>query len=237
MPQVRDWNDRLLLEAFGRAYRCLRSIRELAGRHEGEDAAVLTRALVALTLRYLWLAVVEEEDERRDRLRRLLRGWANSNVTIVDELIDLNHLAEDEQLRRTVAVHRQKADEFAQQGVGKVPDDRAIAIALDRYLKPEHQPRFFELIYARIYRATSEVAHYGVGAAIAHYPRDPGDPGRLSLERGNDQQAAQMLGLALITYTAFLAYAEPIVRHGLTDEAAGVIGTLQPSEPSGPTQD
>ncbi|HEV8179696.1 MAG TPA: hypothetical protein VGP54_05275 [Gaiellaceae bacterium] len=52
-PQVRDWNDRLLLEAVARAYRCLRSIRELAGRREGEDAAVLTRALVALTLRYL----------------------------------------------------------------------------------------------------------------------------------------------------------------------------------------
>ena len=38
-PDIRDWNDVLLVEAFGRTFRCLRSIRELAGRREGDDAA------------------------------------------------------------------------------------------------------------------------------------------------------------------------------------------------------
>src|SRR5262245_3927972 len=37
-------NDWLLLEAFGRAYRCLRSVRLQAGRGEADDAAFLTRA-------------------------------------------------------------------------------------------------------------------------------------------------------------------------------------------------
>jgi hypothetical protein len=94
-PQVRDWNDRLLVEAFGRAYRCLRSVRELAERREGEDAAVLTRALVALTLRYLWLVRVDDEAERSDRLRRLLRKWAGDRATLGEEMIDLGHVLEE----------------------------------------------------------------------------------------------------------------------------------------------
>ena len=108
-----------------------------------------------------------------------------------------------------------------------MPDNGAIAIALDRDLKPERE-RFFGLIYARIYRTASEVAHYGMGAAIAGYPRNPDDAGQLSLERVDSQQAAQMLGLAIITFTALLAYAEPIITHGLTDKVANVIGALQP---------
>src|ERR671934_150989 len=59
-PAIRDWNDRLMVAAFARAYRCLRSVRELTHRAESEDAAVLTRALVSLTLQYLWLVRTDE---------------------------------------------------------------------------------------------------------------------------------------------------------------------------------
>jgi hypothetical protein len=41
-------NDALLVAAFGRAYRCFRSIRELAGRGEANDAVVLVRALLSI---------------------------------------------------------------------------------------------------------------------------------------------------------------------------------------------
>src|SRR6266508_4109128 len=54
-PNVNDWNDEFLVAAFARAFRCLRSVREIACRGEADDAAVLTRALIALTLRYLWI--------------------------------------------------------------------------------------------------------------------------------------------------------------------------------------
>lgn len=95
-------------------------------------------------------------------------------------------------------------------------------MALDRYLQPQ-EPRFFELLYARIYRPTSEVAHYGVSAAIAGYPANPGDPGQLSLERTDDQQAAEMLGLAVVTFAALLDFSEPVARHGLAIEVAEMI--------------
>jgi hypothetical protein len=218
-PQVRDWNDRLLVEGFGRAYRCLRSIRELAGRKEGEDVAVLTRALIALTLRYLWLARAEGEDERADRLRRLLKKWASERATLGEEMIDLDHVVEEggDQFRATVAQFREQADEFEREGVGRVPGDRAIAMRLDADLQPE-VPRYFELLYTRIYRTTSDAAHYGIATALAGYPRNPDDPGQLSLERADEHQAAEALGLAIVTYGTLLSFSEPVVRHGLAEE-------------------
>jgi hypothetical protein len=54
-PNVNDWNDQFLVAAFARAFRCLRSVREIACRGEANDAAVLTPALIALTLRHLWI--------------------------------------------------------------------------------------------------------------------------------------------------------------------------------------
>lgn len=223
-PQVRDWNDRLLVEAFGRAHRCLRSIRELAGRKEGEDAAVLTRALIALTLRYLWLARADGDDRRTDRLRRLLRKWATDRATFGEEMIDLDHVAEEggDQFRAAVAGFRAQADEFGRDGVGRVPDDRTIAIGLDADLQPEVE-RWFELLYARIYRTTSDAAHYGIATALAGYPRNPDDPGELRLERADDQQAAEALGLAIITYGTLLSFSEPVVRHGLAEDVGEMI--------------
>src|SRR5205823_3791755 len=85
-PAVVDWNDELLVVAFARAYRCLRSVRELAGRGEDEDAAVVTRALVALMLRYLWVAGIgADANERRDRLERLRRRSANDRAVLGEE--------------------------------------------------------------------------------------------------------------------------------------------------------
>lgn len=140
------------------AYRCLRSICELAARREGEDAAVLTRALVAVTLRYLWLAVVDEKNERTDCFRRLLRRGANDLATAGDT---------------------------------------------------EPHPRSL----------TTDLS-----SAIAGYPANPGDPGELSLERADDQQAGEMLGLAVVTFAALLDFSEPIIGHdGLGVEVAEMI--------------
>jgi hypothetical protein len=88
-------------------------VRELAGRREGEDGAVLTRALVALTLRYLWLVRVDDEAERSDRLRRLLRKWAGDRA-IATRLasdryifaIPKAQMSKERQFAYVLAVHR-----------------------------------------------------------------------------------------------------------------------------------
>ncbi len=230
--QLRDWNDILLVQAFARAQRCLRSVRDIAVRGEGDDAAVLTRALVALTLRYLWLARVDDEEERRDRMRRLMLTWTRERAVLGEELEGLGYLPDDaEQFRQSVAQFRARADELLQEGVGRMPDDKAIAVRLDSDLEPT-SPRFFELVYARIYRTTSDVAHYGIGAALAGFP-PPNELGEMTFQQLDEARAADALGLGVITFAALLDFSDPIIGHGLAGEVAELIqqATRQHPEP------
>jgi hypothetical protein len=216
-----------MVAAFARAYRCLRSVRELAGRGESEDAAVLTRALVSLAAQYLWLACVENVDERRDRLRRLQRKWASGRATLGEELIDLGYTPDDErsaeQFREDVAKFRARADELEREGIRAMPNERDIALRLDRDLQPE-TPRFFELLYTRAYRPTSHIAHYGIGAALGGVgERRDDDTVELSLEHADEAGAAESLGLALVTYAVLLDFSEPVIRHGLTADVGDIV--------------
>jgi hypothetical protein len=225
--QLRDWNDILFVQAFARAHRCLRSARDIAARGEGDDAAVLTRALVALTLRYLWLARVDDENERRDRLRRLTLTWARERALLGEELDGLGYVPDDaadaEQFRQNVAQFRARADELEQEGVRRMPDDKSIALGLDRDLAPT-SPRFFELVYARIYRTTSDVAHYGIGAALAGFP-PPDELDDVTLQQLDEPRAADALGLGVITFAALLDFSDPIIGHGLAGEVGELIRT------------
>lgn len=220
-PTIRDWNDLLFVTAFTRAFRCMWSIRELAGRGEADDAAVLTRSLCALVLRYLWLARVDDEDERNTRRRRLVRKWAEERATLGEELEDLDYLA-----RGTAAPFREAATRLAREGIAGMPTDRDIAIQLDRELQLD-PPRFLELVYARVYRTTSDVAHYGIGAALvglgdlAQLTTDT--PIEVPLEAPDEERAAEALGLALVVYGAFIDLSEPVIAHGLSQAIAGLV--------------
>jgi len=218
-PPARDWNDLLLIAAFTRAYRCMYSIRELACRGEADDAAILTRSLVDLTLRYVWLARVEDEEDRRDRLRRFTLRWATDRATLGEELENLGYLDAG-----TAKPFRETADQLERECVRRMPDYATIAKRLDRDLELE-VPRFFELVYARIYRTTSDVAHYGIGAALEGFAALPSaaDLGELPLHHPDEKRAAEALGLALVTYGVFLELSEPIVHHGLADQVAQLI--------------
>jgi hypothetical protein len=228
-PQTRDLSDELLCLALGRAYRCLRSIRELASHREGDDVAILTRALVALTLRYLWLASTDDEDERQDRLRRLRLLWASGRATLGEEMIDLDYHEEDP----AVEAFRAEAKKLREEGVGQVKD-KEIALQLDRDLQPD-PPRFFEGIYTSIYRPMSEVAHFGLGTALAGYMqgRGPEDGASRPFDEVNEKGAAQGLGLAIVTFGALLVYSEPVIRHGLADEAGEIVRDRHLVDPAG----
>jgi uncharacterized protein DUF5677 len=222
-PEVRDWNHRLLIEAVARGSRCLESIRELACSGRSEDAYVLTRALVSLTLQYLWLARIEDEAERRDRLNRLELRWVGDRAKLGEELMDLNYLPVDgmeQDVAELVEQFRTRAKQLEQEGIRPLPSERDMALQLDRELEPT-QPRFFELLYARIYRPTSQVVHYGIGAAVRG--GEPTLDEALYLEYTNEGDAADALGLALVTYGALLDFSEPVMKHGLAKEVSEII--------------
>jgi hypothetical protein len=222
-PELRDWNDRLLIEAVARGYRCLGSIRELAAAKRSEDAYALTRILVSLALQYLWLARVEDVDERRDRRRRLQLKWVKERAALGKELMDLAYLPVDGtagDMSEHVKEFRDKAQQLAGEGVERLPSERDMALELDRELQPE-VPRFFELVYARIYRPTSQVVHYGLGAAIRG--GEPSLGGALLLEHTSEEDSAEAMGLALVAYGLLLDFADPVIKHGLGKELSELI--------------
>src|SRR5690348_13916223 len=73
--ETNDRNERLLVAAYGRAHRCFVSTRDLAARGEADDAAILTRALLSIALRSLYLVTSEEPAERVRRFRRAGRTF------------------------------------------------------------------------------------------------------------------------------------------------------------------
>jgi hypothetical protein len=167
---------------------------------------------------------VDDEEERRDRLRRLELKWAKERATLGEELTELGYMPADveqaEQFQGEVEHFRATADALEHEGVRRMLSEKDIALRLDRDLEPT-APRYFELIYARIYRTTSHVAHFGLGAAVAGV--EPDNPGELVLNRTDPAGAADALGLALLTYAAFLDFSEAVVRHGVTEAVAEIV--------------
>jgi hypothetical protein len=124
---------------------------------------------------------------------------------------------------RTSAEVRAVADELKDAGVKGMPDDRSISKQLDRELEPG-EPHWFELLYARIYRWTSEPAHYGLAFMLQGFevPPIPG-PGILAIDRRDDERAAEMLGLALISFATLADFSDPVVQHGLTARIGALV--------------
>jgi hypothetical protein len=223
-PEVRDWNDRLLIEAVARGARCLANIRRLAADGHSEDAFVLTRALVGLTLQHVWLARVEDDDERKDRFERLQRKWVDDGVVLYRELIDLGFFPGDGSegdISPWLENLRERAEALKEAGVGKLPPGREMARVLDREVRPE-TPGIFELMYARIYRPASQVVHYGLSAS--RRGAEASLEGSVHLDYLNKDDAAEALGLALLTFALLLTSSDPIVKHGLTQEASRLAG-------------
>ena len=226
-PHIRDWNDRLLVEAFGRAYRCLRSVREIAGRGEGDDAAVLTRALVALTFRYLWLA-----------------PESTSQTNVATDSPDASVMGNRTRDARARAARPQSTSTTTSPAASR-HSDRALrtfaprprsssAKASARCSKTGTLPSGLTATSGRSTNGSSSSSTPGSTAphptslttespprSPAHHT-NPDDPGRLTLERLDEQVGVEALGLALVTFAALLDFSEPIVNHGLTAEVSAL---------------
>lgn len=205
-PAPRDVYDALLGAAYGRAYRLMRSIRELGGRGEADDALILTRALLSLVGRSLYLAESEDPDERERRFDSARRSWAEQAVRTFDDLAAGGFAPEGERDRMVGIAEAMKA-----KGAPRLPNDRDLlaGLGLDPY-------------YPRVYRLASEVVHYSIGSALdgfLEYPDRLIGGGRVALKLPDADRAEEALALALITYGEFLERCEPVIRHGVTETA------------------
>jgi hypothetical protein len=211
----RDRNDQFLVLAFGRAFRCFRSIRDVTCAHaEADDAAVLTRALLAMTLRAIWLAA---PDGSQERLRRARALELDSIKQLRTQSRSLERLSLDPGIPATVLDER--IAELERLGSGGIPPDEVIARELGD-----------EAIYARIYRTTSNAAHYSLFTALQGFDASSieGEIESLSGLRirfldGEPARAEEALVLAALVYVAFLEDSEFVIHHGVFDQAKDLL--------------
>jgi hypothetical protein len=202
-PVPRDLNDAFLGAAYGRAYRCMRSIRELACRGEGDDAMILTRSLLLIVGTSLYVTQPDDDVERVKRMASWRLSYAIKMGRTYDDLSGTGFDPDDnrEGLRRI---------EEHETGLGTKPlpndHDLLAALGLSAY-------------YARVYRVASDIVHYSIGSALdgfVEYPRAFEGGGRVILKKPDAERSEEALALALTTYGEFLERCEPTVRHGLT---------------------
>jgi hypothetical protein len=204
---VHDVNDAILCAAFGRAYRCFRSIRELAGRGEADDAFVLTRSLVSIVARALWLVAPDDDVERERRFNRGRRSWAEWAAKTGRDMASEGLSFGVDPARAQALVDRLDA-----RGIPSLPDDRSMldSVGLTRF-------------YPRVHRVASDVVHFSLGAALEGFLERPDvatrSGGTVSLEKPDRDRAAEALTLAAIVFAAFLRMIEPRISHGAGETA------------------
>jgi len=181
---------------------------------EADDAAVLTRALMAMTLRAVWLAVPEDPDERLRRARAL---ELDSIRQLRTQARSLERLSLEPEIPPTVLDER--IAELERLGEAGIPPDEVIACGLGD-----------EAIYARIYRTTSNAAHYSLFTALQGF--DAGSIEgeieslnglRIRFLDGDPARAEEALVLAALVYVAFLEHSEVVVHHGVFDRARDLL--------------
>jgi hypothetical protein len=201
-PAPRDMNDALLGAAYGRAYRCMRSIREIAGRGETQDAMILTRSLLSIVARSLYIVEPNDAEDRERRQASSRLTWAREAGRTLDDLSATGFAPADDRARiaRIVEIENSR-------GTKPLPNDRDLLAAMG-----------LSAYYARVYRVASDVAHYSIGSALngfLEYPDPHEGGGRVLLKSPDAEGAEEALALAAIIYGEFLERCEPVIRHGV----------------------
>lgn len=209
----RDRNDQLLVLGFGRAFRCFRSIRDVAAVHaEADDAYALTRALFVILLQSLWIATPEDPEER------LRRGRAIELAGLVQIRKQTRSMAELGMGPPAPAAVDRRIEELQAAGLRPLPPDEVIARELGEEIIA---------LYAHVYRTASDVAHYSLFTALqgfavtdidAQMP-EGFDGVRVRFQDGNLKRAEEALILATLLYVSFLERTEFVVHHGTFERA------------------
>ena len=199
----RDRNDQFLWVGISRAFRCLRSIRDVVERHqEADDAFILTRALASITLRSLWMASPSDDEERIRRGRLILRDFLGATATQARELEALGMpqpISSETWARRAAEVDVE----------GGLPTDVALARELG-----------LEDVYATAYRTASGSVHYSLDSALEGFDLGEADATnepvelsglRIRFEDGQPERAANALVHACLIFATLLQRSDNIL--------------------------
>jgi hypothetical protein len=216
---TRDRVDVALLSAYGRAFRCLHSIRLLAERGDADDAAILTRSLVSIALRSLYLVQPDYVTERNRRLAQLAGRSRREGAAMLREMRELgfpNVTAEEVEAASALADEHKWAGSL-------LPDQKlATMVGMAPY-------------YSLVYRETSDPAHFGIHTLLAGFDEEPtsvtGEGASIALHLVDHERARRILAYAALTYGEYLSKCDDVVQHGVTERVEKVLRDWHTSEP------
>jgi Family of unknown function (DUF5677) len=192
------------------AFRRFRAITRLAGdeRPSAEAVMVLTRSLVSVTHRSLYLVASDDPGERRQRRQRFLLISAREERThlgaIIGEVPSLRPLLD---LARESVQRREEL--FREEGwslTGPIfPPDEQIARELG-----------FTAHYDEVYRTGSSHVHFSAFSAAGGFAElQEGEPPTIALYGHDLYELRQALISAIVVYADFLIEAESVVGLGV----------------------
>jgi hypothetical protein len=165
---------------------------------------------------------------RRDARRLQARAEATSRRDqrmMVEELRELGYEFTQDDLNRARELESAKA------WAGRLPSDKELARTLG--LSP---------FYSHVYRSGSGAVHYSIFTMLEGFERQPesvaGAGASVSLTKPERERAADALVFGAVTHGVFLEKSEPVIQHGITQQALELVGshfadpeTIEPESP------
>jgi hypothetical protein len=188
--------------AYLRAYRRLVRIREIAATGAGEEAVILARSLLSLIARAVWVDIPTDPAERRSRWERYAKAYLTDKIKTLEGLQAFGFDVEQD-----VLDFEREQLKTVEHAAGFPPDRQVL-----EQLNLHHW-------YHRLYRLSSEYAHFSLGVAIDELT----DAEEVHFERDDSDLADEALRLAVFVYGMFLHLSDKTVEHGLTDRVLPLI--------------
>jgi hypothetical protein len=215
-----DESDRQLLLAYVHAYRRFRAIKRLAeDEHPSPEAVmVLTRSLVSVTHRALYLVSPDDPEIREARRKRFFLLGVREELTYLEGIVD-----EVPAVRPTLELAREsvrlRGEEF-----------KAAGWSLDRPIFPTDEQIAKELgfpaHYAEVYRPGSSDTHYSVFSAAGGFADLEGETPTIALLGDDINELMQPMLRAIVVYAEFLIAAEKVVGLGVGPKVEELRPTL-----------
>ena len=159
-PGARDEAESFLVAAYGRMFRCFKAIRDLAAPpvSDAASALTLTRSLVSIAARSMWIAKPEHAVVRAARFHQWYLSFLEEERTTIKGLREHGFKVEETLAQ---AVERRRT-ELKKRHVKPMPSDRALLEELG-----------LARVYARVHRPGSEATHYSLGSALLGFAEGP----------------------------------------------------------------
>jgi hypothetical protein len=205
----RDESDRQLILAYVHAYRRFRAIKRLAEDEQPSPEAVmvLTRSLVSLTHRALYLVASDDPAIRDERRKRFFLVGVREELKYLEAIVGKVPAVQPtlELTRESVRLREEMFKEAGWSLARPVfPTDEQLARELG-----------FSPLYDEVYRSGSSDMHYSPFSAAGGFADLAGDTPTVALYGYTEAELQQALVRAIVVYAEFLIAAEKVIGLGV----------------------